>query len=232
MSDAMSPPVIRLLLVDDHAIVRAGYRHLLRRQAHLDLIDDAGSAEEAYLLYRQNRPDVVVTDMALPGQSGLELTRRLLAIDPQARVLIFTMHGSPDFAQVALRAGARGYVTKSSPAETLLNAIADVAQGRRALSPDVAQALALARVEGDTGLDALTPREFEVLRMLLRPMPVSDIAATLHLSEKTVCNLHYQIKRKLGVTNDIELTRRMLPLLEQADASLEASTAPLHDNGA
>lgn len=110
MPESAATPVIRLLLVDDHAIVRAGYRHLLRRQAHLDLIDDAGSAEEAYQLYRQNRPDVVVTDMALPGQSGLELTRRLLALDPQARVLIFTMHGSPDFAQVALRADRKSVV--------------------------------------------------------------------------------------------------------------------------
>lgn len=216
--DASDPSRIRLLLVDDHAIVRAGYRHLLMRQSHLDLLEEAESAEQAYGLYQRLRPDVLVTDMALPGQSGLELTRRLLAWDPQARVLMFSMHGSADFAQVALKAGARGYVTKSSPAETLLQAIKDVAQGRRALSPDVAQAIALARINelhGQThGLDALTPREFEVLRMLLAPMNVAAIASTLHLSEKTVNNLHYQIKRKLGVTNDIELTKVALPWIE------------------
>lgn len=211
-------PAIRLLLVDDHAIVRAGYRHLLSRQAHLNLIDDADSAELAYQRYQAERPDVVVTDMALPGQSGLALTRRLLALDPQAKVLLFTMHGSPAFAQVALKAGARGYVTKSSPAETLLHAISDVARGRRALSPDVAQALALSRVGGDAGgLDALSPREFDVLRMLISPMPVAEIATILHLSEKTVCNVHYQIKRKLGVSNDIELTRLALPVLSLAE---------------
>ena len=221
MPDApVAVPVIRLLLVDDHAIVRAGYRHLLNRQANMDLIDEAASAEEAYLQYRQVQPDVVVTDMSLPGQSGLELTRRLLAVDAHARILIFSMHGSPDVAQMALKAGARGYVTKSSPAETLLHAIAEVAAGRRALSPDVAQAIALARVGDDPmGLDALTPREFDVLRMLLEPLPVAEIAAILHLSEKTVCNLHYQIKRKLGVASDIELARRMLPLLAQLDAA-------------
>jgi two-component system, NarL family, invasion response regulator UvrY len=210
------PQPIRLLLVDDHAIVRAGYRHLLRRQSHLDLLDEAESAEQAYLSYQRLRPDVVVTDMALPGQSGLELTRRLLAWDPQARVLMFSMHGSADFAQVALKAGARGYVTKSSPAETLIHAIAEVAAGRRALSPDVAQAIALARIDDAhaQGLGELTPREFDVLRMLLAPMPVSTIATTLHLSEKTVCNLHYQIKRKLGVANDIELTKVALPWME------------------
>ena len=216
---AVLPQPIRLLLVDDHAIVRAGYRHLLKRQAHLDLLDEAESAEQAYLSYQRLRPDVVVTDMALPGQSGLELTRRLLAWDAHARVLMFSMHGSADFAQVALKAGALGYVTKSSPAETLIHAIAEVARGRRALSPDVAQAIALARI-GDAhahGLDALTPREFDVLRMLLAPLSVPAIAATLHLSEKTVCNLHYQIKRKLGVANDIELTKVALPWMEARD---------------
>jgi len=206
-------PPIRLLLVDDHEIVRAGYRHLLRRQPQLELVDEAETAEQAYAQYQRLRPDVVVTDMALPGQSGLELARRLLAWDPQARVLMFSMHGSADFAQVALKAGARGYVTKSSPAETLVQAILDVARGRRALSPDIAQALALASL-GDgpaSGLDTLTPREFDVLRMLLAPMAVPLIASTLHLSEKTVHNLHYQIKRKLGVGSDIELARLALP---------------------
>jgi two-component system invasion response regulator UvrY len=218
MREAVPAAGFRLLLVDDHAIVRAGYRHLLSRQANLGLIDEAEDAEVAYVRYQSLKPDVVVTDMALPGQSGLELTRRLLAFDPNARVLMFTMHGSPEFAQVALRAGALGYVTKSSPAETLLHAIAEVARGRRALSPDVAQALALARV-GDkvAGLDALSPREFDVLRMLISPMTVAEIAATLHLSEKTICNVHYQIKRKLDVASDIELTRLALPLLAQLD---------------
>lgn len=216
-NDALPRP-IRLLLVDDHAIVRAGYRHLLNRQAHLDLLDEADTAEQAYSMYQRLRPHVVVTDMALPGQSGLELTRRLLAWDTNAKVLMFSMHGSADFAQVALAAGARGYVTKSSPAETLIQAIADVAEGRRALSPDVAQAIALARINerhGQTqGLDALTPREFDVLRMLMAPMSVGTIARTLHLSEKTVNNLHYQIKRKLDAANDIELTKVALPWFE------------------
>lgn len=223
MSGLTDPlPPIRLLLVDDHEIVRAGYRHLLHRLAHLERLDEAADAEQAYRQYQRLRPDVVVTDMALPGQSGLELTRRLLAFDPGARVLMFSMHGSAEIAQVALKAGALGYVTKSSPAETLLAAIADVARGRRALGPDVAQAIALARIEElhgqANGLDALTPREFDVLRMLLAPMGVPAIARTLHLSEKTVNNLHYQIKRKLGAQNDIELTRIALPWLEGREA--------------
>lgn len=213
------PGRIRLLLVDDHAIVRAGYRHLLQRQAQFDLLDEAENAEQAYQQYQRLRPHVVVTDMALPGQSGLELTRRLLTLDAGARVLMFTMHSSADFAQVALKAGALGYVSKSSPAETLMQAIADVARGRRAISPDVAQAIALARIDelhgAAKGLDDLTPREFDVLRMLLAPMTVAAIARTLHLSEKTVHNLHYQIKRKLGVATDIELVKRALPWIQE-----------------
>jgi DNA-binding NarL/FixJ family response regulator len=206
---------VRLLLVDDHEIVRVGYRHLMKRHVHIDLLAEAATAEHAYQLYQRLQPDVVVTDMALPGPSGLELARRLLAWDPAARVLMFSMYASAEFARVALTAGARGYVTKSSPAETLLKAITDVAQGRHSLSPDVAQAIALQRISEQQGradgLDTLTPREFEVLRMLMAPTAVPDIARTLHLSEKTVNNLHYQIKRKLNVGNDIELTRRAAP---------------------
>jgi DNA-binding NarL/FixJ family response regulator len=123
-------------------------------------------------------------------------------------VLVFSMHVSPDVALAALRAGARGYVTKSSAPDVLLRAISDVLAGRQVLSPDIAQALALARLPGQRRpLEDLTPREFDVLCMLIAPASVQDIAQRLHLSPKTVQNLHYQIKHKLGVDSDIELTR-------------------------
>lgn len=208
MSDAIP---LRLLLVDDHAIVRAGYRHLLDRQRRYQVIAEAATADEAYALFRQHRPDVVVTDLAMPGASGLEAIQRILQADAAARVLVFSMHVSPDFAVAALRAGALGYVTKSSPPDVLLRAIADVLLGRQVLSPDIAQALALARLPGRRRpLEDLTPREFDVLCMLVSPTGVHDIAARLHLSVKTVQNLHYQIKAKLGVESDIELTRLAL----------------------
>ena len=156
----------------------------------------------------QHRPDVVITDLAMPGTSGLEAIQRILRADAAARVLVFSMHVSPDLALAAMRAGALGYVTKSSPPDVLLRAIADVLAGRRALSPDIAQALALARLSGRRRpLEDLTPREFDVLCMLVSPAGVHDIAQRLHLSVKTVHNLHYQIKTKLGVESDIELTR-------------------------
>jgi two-component system invasion response regulator UvrY len=203
-----STAAARLLLVDDHAIVRAGYRHLLERQQRFTVIGEAATADEAYAMFRQHRPDLVITDLALPGSSGLEAIQRMLRADAAARVLVFSMHVSPDLAQAVMRAGARGYVTKSSPADVLLRAIAEVLAGRHALSPDIAQALALARLCGRRRpLEDLTPREFEVLCMLVAPASVQDIAQRLHLSIKTIHNLHYQIKTKLGVDSDIELTR-------------------------
>jgi two-component system, NarL family, invasion response regulator UvrY len=202
---------IRLLLADDHAIVRAGYRHLLERQERYVVVGEAETAEETYALFRRLSPDVVVTDLAMPGASGLEAIHRILAAEPSARVLVFSMHLSPDFAVAALRAGALGYVTKSSPPDVLLRAIADVLAGRQVISPDIAQALALARLsERRRPLEELTPREFDILCMLVAPTGVQDIARRLHLSVKTVHNLHYQIKAKLGVDSDIELTRLAL----------------------
>jgi len=214
---------VRLLLADDHAIVRAGYRHLLERQDRYVVVGEAQTAEETYALFRLHRPDVVVTDLAMPGTSGLEDIHRILAADSAARVLAFSMHVSPDFAVAALRAGALGYVTKSSPPDVLLRAIADVLIGRQVLSPDIAQALALARLsERRRPLEELTPREFDVLCMLVAPTSVPDIARLLHLSIKTVQNLHYQIKAKLGVEGDIELTRLALSWGLDAPSKLDS----------
>ena len=198
----------RLLLVDDHAIVRAGYRHLLEQQDRFTVIGEATTADEAYAMFRQHHPDEVITDLAMPGSSGLDAIQRILRADGAARVLVFSMHVSPDLALAALRVGALGYVTKSSPPDVLLRAIAEVLAGRKVLSPDIAQALALARLSGQRRpLEDLTPREFDVLCMLVSPASEQEIAQRLHLSVKTIHNLHYQIKSKLDVASDIELTR-------------------------
>jgi DNA-binding NarL/FixJ family response regulator len=220
---------VRLLLADDHAIVRAGYRHLLERQDRYQVVAEAESADEAYALFRKHRPDVVITDLAMPGSSGLEAIQRILRADASARVLVFSMHVSPDFAMAALRAGALGYVTKSSPPDVLLRAIAEVLRGDRALSPDIAQALALSRLaERRRPLEELTPREFDVLCMLVSPASVQEIAQRLHLSVKTVQNFHYGIKSKLGVSSDIELTRLAISWgLDQSLHLVLASSATL-----
>lgn len=202
---------VRILLADDHAIVRAGYRHLLEKQNLYEIVAEAATAEQAYALFRRFEPDLAIIDLAMPNTSGLETIQRIVRAQPDARVLVFSMHVSPDFAGAALEAGALGYITKSSPPDVLLRAIPEVIARRRALSPDIVQALALARLpDNRRPLESLTPREFDVLCMLVSPASVQEIAQRLHLSSKTVNNLHYQIKSKLGVKSDFELTRMAL----------------------
>jgi DNA-binding NarL/FixJ family response regulator len=155
----------------------------------------------------------MVTDLSLPGISGLELIFRIKQRDMNAKVLVFSMHQNPGFAMQASRAGALGYVTKSSPPEVLLRAIHEVYCGRHTLSPDIAQALALEKLGSERmALETLTVREFEILRLLVEARTVEDISQILNISPKTVGNCHYLIKRKLGVAGDIELTRLAIKL--------------------
>lgn len=199
---------INILLVDDHAIVREGYRSLLQKQPGLDVIDEAADGVEAYTLFKACAPDVVIMDLSLPGPSGLATIARMKQRSADARILVFSMHQHPSFAVQATRAGALGYVTKSSAPEVLVRAIYEVYQRRPALSADIAQALALEKLGGDrNALEALTAREFEILRLLVEARTPEAIAQTLNISIKTVLNCHYLIKRKLGVASDIELTR-------------------------
>lgn len=200
--------IIRLLLVDDHAVVREGYRRLLERRPDLRIEAEAGDAAEAYRLFRDTAPDVVILDLALPDMGGVELTRRLVQRDPQARILAFSMHRDPLFASQALRAGALGYVTKSCAPDVLIKAVYQVAARQRVLSPDIAADVALALLDDpDNPVADLTPREFEILRLLLDGKSAEEIGAALHISPKTAQNCHYQIKAKLGVKSDIELVR-------------------------
>jgi DNA-binding NarL/FixJ family response regulator len=162
-------------------------------------------------------------DLAMPGIGGVEAIRRIRQWDEGARVLVFTMHQNAAFAVQAIRAGARGYITKTSPPEALVRAAFDVLDGRIALSPDIEHELALSRVGQEiVAADVLSVREFEVLQLLLSERTTDDIAALLHLSRKTVANLHYLIKTKLGVSSDIELVRLALRqgILTQTEAAL------------
>jgi DNA-binding NarL/FixJ family response regulator len=215
----------RIMLVDDHAIVREGYRSVLQKQPRLLVVAEAADGAEAYRLFKETRPDVVIMDLTMAGVGGIEAIRRMRQWDRDARILVFTMHQNAAFAIQAIRAGARGYVTKMSPPEALVQAVFDVLDGRIALSPDIDHELALSRLANETIIaDALSAREFEVLRLLLAEKTTEDIADTLHISPKTVANLRYLIKSKLGVGSDIELVLLALRqgILGQAEVS-EAS---------
>jgi len=205
--------VIRILLVDDHAVVREGYRRLLERRADLRVVAEAGSAEEALQIVREGLPDLIILDLSLPGMGGIELTQRILQRHPEAHILIFSMHRDPLFAAQALRAGALGYVTKSSRPDVLIQAVYKVAHREKVLSPDIAPEMALTLLEGTSNpAEELSPREFEILRLLLDGRGNEEIGNILNLSPKTVQNVHYQIKTKLGVRTDIELARLAMKL--------------------
>ena len=200
-----------VMLVDDHAIVREGYRSLLQKQDRLRVVAEASDGAEAYRIYKEVKPDLVIMDLSMPGVGGVEAIRRIRQWDKSAVILVFTMHQSAAYAVQAIKAGARGFVTKSSPPEALLHAIAEVMAGRIALSPDIDHELAMSRLTNEpSAVDALSPREFEILRMLLAEKSVDDIANTLHISVKTAANTRYQICGKLGVSSDIELVRLAL----------------------
>jgi len=208
---AMNDGSRKIMLVDDHAIVREGYRSILQKQPRLRVVAEASDGAEAYRLFKDTRPDLVIMDLTMPGVGGIEGIRRIRQWDPAARILVFTMHQNAAFAVQAIHAGASGYVTKMSPPETLLRAVFDVLDGRIALSPDIDHELALNRLANETAAaDVLTAREFEVLRMLLAERTTEEIANLLHISPKTVANLRYLIKSKLGVNSDIELVRLAL----------------------
>lgn len=220
---------ISIMLVDDHAIVREGYRALLQKQPGLEVVAEASDGIQAYQQYKQHEPNIVIMDISLPGQSGLKAISRIKQSYPQAKILVFSMHQNPSFALQAIRAGALGYITKSSDPEVLIRAIADVAHNRQTLSADIAQALALEKLGQDqSALDELTVREFEILRLLVDAMSNQEIAELLNISPKTVSNSHYIIKKKLGVSSDIELTRlaikmnlvNLLDLVDEAEVSL------------
>lgn len=205
--------MIRILLVDDHAVVREGYRRLLERRADLQIEAEAASAEEALQRLRDIEPDLIILDLSLPNMGGIELTRRILQRQPDARILAFSMHRDPLFAAQAIRAGALGYVTKSSGTEVLIQAVYKVARREKVLSPDIAPEMALSLLQGESNpVEELSPREFEILRLLLDGVGVEEIGNILNISPKTVQNGHYQIKAKLGVKTDIELARLAMKL--------------------
>lgn len=200
--------MIRVILVDDHAVVRMGFRLLLQSRADVKVVAEGDSGEAACQLYAEHAPDVVVMDLAMPGMGGLEALRRIRARSPQAQVLTLSAHDDPMHARRTLQEGALGFLSKRSAPEALLEAVTLVASGRRYIDPALAQKLALAEFDGATKspVEQLSEREFEVFVRLAGGATVQKIAQDLKLSASTVGTHLYNIKQKLAVSNQSELT--------------------------
>ncbi len=201
-------PRIRILLADDHAVVRQGFRMILSAQTDLEIVGEAGNGREAVELAAKLRPDVVVMDVAMPELNGIEATRRLTAENPHIRVVALSMHKDSVYVREILRAGARGYLLKDSPAADLVAAVRAVAQGEGYISPAVSNAvLDDYRKHVTNPIDLLSSREREVLQMLAEGKTNKEIAVTLNLSVYTVDAHRGRIMEKLNVHSINELVR-------------------------
>ncbi len=199
---------IRVLLVDDHAVVRAGYQMLLKQAHSIEIIAEAADGEMACKLFTDLSPDIVVMDLSLPGMGGLEAIRRVIFRDANAKVLVFSMHEDPVFVDQAIRAGAKGYLTKNSAPETLITAIEAIAKGGTYIDAEIAQHLAFQRRrDEDSPFSSLSTREFEIFCLLAEGFSTNEIAGRLSISYKTVANYSTQIKNKLDVNTVAELAR-------------------------
>jgi two-component system invasion response regulator UvrY len=201
--------MIRLLVVDDHELVRIGLRQVLAEYPSIDIVGEAGDGETAIRLNREVKPDVVLLDIHLPGLSGFEVTTRLKQMNPDLGIIILTVNEAAPYPGRLLDAGASAYLTKGCPATELVQAIGTVAKGGRHIGASVAQQIALAMLPG-TGtspFDGLSAREMEVMLMLVEGRKMADIAELMHLSPKTVATYKYRIFEKLDTHNDVDMTR-------------------------
>jgi DNA-binding NarL/FixJ family response regulator len=199
---------IRILLVDDHPVVRTGYRHLLQMDPALEVVAEASDAASAYEAFRTLEPDVVVMDISLPGVSGIEVMKRMRAAKPQARVLIFSMHDEAIFVARAHQAGAAGFLSKSSAPERLLEAVHAIArEGRYAGGPPPQRTATADGGSAAALLNDLSHREAEAFRLWARGLGAEAIGAQLGVSGKTVSNYLSLVRHKLGSQNDVHLMR-------------------------
>jgi two-component system, NarL family, invasion response regulator UvrY len=197
---------VKILLVDDHKIVRAGLRNLLASALRAEIVE-AVDGREALLQLRQGRLDLVLLDLNLPGIGGLELLRRMIAEDKTAKVIVLSMHAEPLYVARAMEVGAHGYLSKNVSANELLEAIRRVVEGGRYIESEIAQELALKSISPSHGLDDLTERDLEIMRLLAQGMKLTEIADTLSIGYKTAANACSLIKAKVGVTRTSDLIR-------------------------
>ncbi len=195
-----------IMLVDDHAVVRAGYKRYIELDPQLVVEAEAATGEEAYALLDRQPADVVIMDLSMPGQGGFETLRRILNRYPSQKVLIFSMHENASIANQALRLGACGYLTKSMAPDQIIAAIHDVVRGLKPVAPELQAAMEELN-SPNLPHNELLPREFEVLVLLASGENIDSISARLHLSPKTASNYQTNIRKKLGVSSAMELQR-------------------------
>jgi two-component system invasion response regulator UvrY len=204
---------IKVLLTDDHEVVRAGYARLLESTPDIDVIAEASSGEEACSEYLNHRPDVLIMDLNMPGIGGLEACRKILARDPKARILVFSVHENEVMLERALDVGIKGYISKRSASQEMIQAVRKVAAGDVYVGQEMMSHLVGRRTSAEGGqLKELTPREFEVFRLLADSKSVNEIAGILNISPKTVGHHMTHIKEKLGISNIAGLTHLAIRL--------------------
>jgi len=204
--------MIKVMLVDDHDLVRTGVKRLLEDAGQFEIVAEATTGEEAMALLRKTDPDVVLMDINMPGIGGLEATPKLLRIKEDLKIIIISMHTDELFPQRVIKAGAMGYLTKGSRIDEIVHAIHEVQANRHYITPEIAQRLALSQVDetADSPFDALSARELQVLLLMLEGNKVSEISEQLCLSPKTVSTYRGRLHDKLGVKSDVELARLAL----------------------
>lgn len=199
---------IRILLADDHEVVRSGLANMLETCDDMQVIQQVDSGEQAYQSFSELEPDVLIMDMSMPGIGGLEALRRICGRFSKARVIMFSMHENVTMAMQAMSAGASGYVAKSGNSQDILTAIRQVMTGKTYLSADMAQRIALQSVSGsEDPTQRLTAREFEVFRLLAEGLSLSQAGKQLNLESKTVANYQTILKNKLGFSTSTEMVR-------------------------
>ncbi len=199
--------MIRVLIADDHALVRTGFRLLLGEAPDIEVVAEAESGEQAYQRFLDAQPDVVMIDIAMPGIGGIEAIKKIIARDRLARILALSAHEDISHPRRVLQAGALGYLSKRQAPEVLIEAIRKIARREPVIDPQLAQQMAMAGVGGDASpIESLSEREFEVFKKLALGQTVAQIAQILNLSPSTVGTHLYHVKQKLGVGNQAELT--------------------------
>lgn len=201
--------MIRLLLVDDHALFRSGLKSVLAEAVDIDVVGEVSDGEEAIEFVRTSRPDVVLMDINMPGIGGIEATRRIVRLSPEVHVIAVTALSDDPFPNQLLDAGARGYLSKGCPADELFQAVRSVMKDVHYISSDVAQKLALGRMANrsqGSPLNLLSPREMQIMMMIVQGQGNQQISDTLFLSPKTISTYRHRLFEKLDVANDVELT--------------------------